>query len=137
MISKVAVIGSGTMGSGIAAQLANAGIEVLMLDMKGEAAQPNAIAERAIERLQNSSPPLIVHADVLRKIRTGNIEDDLPRIADCDWIVEAIVERLELKRVLYRNIDKQRKAGAIVSSNTSTIPMTLTMRGRLADDSDM
>ena len=84
MISKVAVIGSGTMGSGIAAQLANAGIAVLLLDVKGEREQPNAIAERAIERLRNGTPPLIVHEDVLRRIRTGNIEDDLAHIADCD-----------------------------------------------------
>ena len=125
MISKVAVIGSGTMGSGIAAQLANADIEVLLLDVKGESDHPNAAADRAIERLRNSAPPLIVHTDVLQKIRTGNIEDDLSRIADCDWIVEAVVEWLDLKRVLYRKIDKHRKADAIVSSNTSTIPMTL------------
>jgi 3-hydroxyacyl-CoA dehydrogenase len=129
MISKVAVIGSGTMGSGIAAQLANADIEVLLLDIKGEDEQPNAIAERAVERIRKSSPPLIVHPDVLHKIRTGNIEDNLAQVADCDWIVEAIVERLELKKQLYRNIEEYRKEGAIVSSNTSTIPMTLLVEG--------
>ena len=129
MISKVAVIGSGTMGSGIAAQLANADIEVLLLDIKREDEQPNAIAERAVERIRKSSPPLIVHPDVLHKISTGNIEDNIAQVADCDWIVEAIVERLELKKQLYRNIEEYRKEGAIVSSNTSTIPMTLLVEG--------
>lgn len=133
MISKVAVIGSGTMGSGIAAQLANAGIEVLLLDIKASGVHANAIAERAVERLKKSNPPLIVHRDVLEKIATGNIEDDLPSIAECDWIVEAIVERLELKKELYRDIDKYRKRGAIVSSNTSTIPMSLLVDGMPAD----
>ena len=128
MFSKVAVIGSGTMGSGIAGQLANAGTDVVLLDIKAEGDAPNAVAERAIRRLQESDPPLIVHPDVLTKITLGNIEDDLSRIADCDWIVEAIVERLELKRDLYKEIDRYRKPGAIVSSNTSTIPLTLLVR---------
>ncbi len=125
MISTVTVIGSGTMGSGIAAQLANAGIDVLMLDIRSEGDRPNAIAELAIERLKKSNPPLLVHPDVLEKITTGNIEDDLAGISDSDWIVEAIVERLKLKKDLYRRVDQYRKPGAIVSSNTSTIPMSL------------
>lgn len=113
------------MGSGIAAQLANADIEVLLLDIKSAGTDSNAIADRAIDRLRKSSPPLIVHPGVLERITTGNIEDDIQAIHDCDWVVEAIVERLELKKTLYRDIDKFRKTGAIVSSNTSTIPMTL------------
>ena len=125
MISKVAVIGAGTMGTGIAGQLANADVEVLLLDVKQEDAQPNTVAERAIKRLQNSGPPLIVHPDVLANITTGNIEDDLDRVTGCDWIIEAIVERLEIKRKLYLQINQFRKPDAIVSSNTSTIPMTL------------
>ena len=129
MIAKVAVIGSGTMGSGIAGQLANADVEVLLLDVKSDGDRPDAIAERAVERLRKSNPPLIVHPDVLKKIATGNIADDLSRVADCDWIVEAIVERLELKRELYRSVDQYRKPDAIISSNTSTIPMALLMEG--------
>ena len=125
MISKVAVIGSGTMGCGIAAQLANADIDVLLLDVRTGNDQPNAVAEQAMERIRKSDPPLIVYPDVMNKIVPGNVDDDLPKIADCDWIVEAIVERLDVKRSLYRNIDRHRKPAAIVSSNTSTIPMTL------------
>ena len=125
MISRVAVIGSGTMGSGIAAQLANTGIDVLMLDIRSEGERPNAIAELAVERLKQSNPPLLVHPDVLVKITTGNIEDDLSGISNCDWIVEAIVERLALKKDLYHRVDQYRKPGAIISSNTSTLPMSL------------
>lgn len=125
MISKVAVIGSGTMGCGIAAQLANADIDVMLLDVKADGNQPSAVAEQAIERIRNSDPPLIVHPDVMAKIVPGNVEDDLHQIATCDWIVEAIVERLDVKRDLYRQIDQHRKPDAIVSSNTSTIPMAL------------
>lgn len=125
MISKVAVIGSGTMGCGIAAQLANAETDVLLLDLKTEGDRPNAVAERALERVRNSVPPLIVHPDVLKSIAIGNIDDDLQQIADCDWIVEAIVERLGSKRELYRRIDRYRKPESIISSNTSTIPMAL------------
>ena len=113
------------MGSGIAAQLANAGIDVLMLDIRSDGDRPNAFAELAVERLKQSNPPLLVHPDVLVKIKTGNIEDDLSGISDCDWIVEAIVERLQLKKDLYRRVDQYRKRGAIISSNTSTIPMSL------------
>ncbi|MDJ0956775.1 MAG: 3-hydroxyacyl-CoA dehydrogenase/enoyl-CoA hydratase family protein [Arenicellales bacterium] len=125
MISKVAVLGAGTMGTGIAGQLANADVEVLLLDIKQTGVQPNAVAERAIKRLQDSDPPLLVHPDVLTNITIGNIDDDLNRISSCDWIIEAIVERLELKRELYQQINRYRKPDAIVSSNTSTIPMTL------------
>ena len=128
MISKVAVIGAGTMGTGIAGQLANAGIEVLLLDIKQEGDRPNAAAERAIKRLQDSDPPLIVHPDVLTNISIGNIDDDLDRLTDHDWIIEAIVERLEIKHELYVQIDRYRKPSAIISSNTSTIPMALLMQ---------
>jgi 3-hydroxyacyl-CoA dehydrogenase len=124
-IRQAAVIGAGTMGLGIAGQLANAGIEVLLLDVAGEGENRNAVAERALERLMDERQPGLLHADYLQRIRIGNIEDDLPRLAAADWITEAVVERLDIKRALYRKIDAVRKPGSIVSSNTSTIPIAL------------
>ncbi len=113
------------MGLGIAGQLANAGIEVLLLDRRSDSAEPNAIAERAIERLLDKSQPGLLHDDFAARISVGNIDDDLYRLADADWIAEAVVERLDVKRSLYRQIDGARKRGSIVTSNTSTIPISL------------
>jgi len=124
-IERAAVIGAGTMGLGIAGQLANADIPVLLLDIPAEGENRNAIAGRALERLQDPRQPGLLHADKLRWITIGNIEDDLERIADCDWIAEAVVERLDVKRALYRRIDAIRKPSSVVSSNTSTIPLSL------------
>ena len=125
-IRKAAVIGAGTMGSGIASHLANAGVPVVMLDVvsDGDGAR-NAFAERAVERLLKSSPPAFMHPDNAQLITTGNIEDDLSLIADADWIAEAVVERLDIKRTLYEAIDSLRAPGSIVSSNTSTIPLAM------------
>jgi len=124
-IKKAAVIGAGTMGLGIAGQLANAGIDVLLLDIPAEGDNRNAHGERAIERLLDENQPGLTHADNLARITIGNVEDDLDKLADVDWITEAIVERLELKKALYRKIDGVRKSGSIVSSNTSTIPIAM------------
>jgi 3-hydroxyacyl-CoA dehydrogenase len=124
-INKAAVIGAGTMGLGIAGQLANAGVDVLLLDMPSAGDNRNAIGERAIERLLDESQPGLTHPDNLARITIGNIEDDLDKIAEVDWIAEAIVERLDIKKELYKKIDAVRKAGSIVSSNTSTIPISL------------
>jgi 3-hydroxyacyl-CoA dehydrogenase len=124
-IKKAAVIGAGTMGLGIAGQLANAGIDVLLLDIPAEGENRNAHGERAIERLLDVNQPGLTHKDNLARITIGNIEDDIGKLADADWIAEAIVERLELKKALYRKIDAVRKSGSIVSSNTSTIPISL------------
>ncbi len=125
-IKKAAVIGAGTMGSGIASHLANAGVPVVMLDIVPEgAANRNAITESALKRLRESSPPAFMHKDNARLITTGNTQDDLALLADADWIAEAVVERLEVKRDLYRAIDAVRKPGAMVSSNTSTIPLAM------------
>ena len=124
-IKKAAVIGAGTMGLGIAGQLANAGIDVLLLDIPAEGENRNANGERALERLLDENQPGLTHADNLARITIGNIEDDLDKLADVDWITEAIVERLELKKALYKKIDAVRKTGSIVSSNTSTIPIAL------------
>jgi 3-hydroxyacyl-CoA dehydrogenase len=124
-INKAAVIGAGTMGLGIAGQLANAGVDVLLLDIPAAGDKRNAHAERAIERLLDENQPGLTHRDNLERITIGNIEDDLEKLADVDWIAEAIVERLELKKTLYKQIDAVRKRGSIVSSNTSTIPIAL------------
>jgi 3-hydroxyacyl-CoA dehydrogenase len=124
-IGKAAVIGAGTMGLGIAGQLANAGVEVLLLDVPGEGDQRNAVAERALERLLDERQPGLLHADYVKRISIGNIEDDMHRLAGCDWITEAVVEKLVIKQALYRQIDAVRKPGSIVTSNTSTIPISL------------
>ena len=124
-IKKAAVIGAGTMGLGIAGQLANAGVDVLLLDIPAAGDNRNALGERAIERLLDENQPGLTHKDNLARITIGNIEDDMHKLADADWIAEAIVERLELKKALYKQIDAVRKPGSIVSSNTSTIPISL------------
>jgi 3-hydroxyacyl-CoA dehydrogenase len=124
-INSAAVIGAGTMGLGIAGQLANAGVDVLLLDIPAEGENRNAICERAIERLLDENQPGLLHEKNLERITIGNIEDDLHRLADVDWITEAVVERLDIKKNLYKDIDAVRKSGSIVSSNTSTIPIAL------------
>ena len=124
-IKKAAVIGAGTMGLGIAGQLANAGVEVTLLDIPAEGENRNAIAERALQRLLDENQPGLLHEDFLSRIKIGNIEDDMAMLADVDWIAEAIVERLDIKKALYKKIDAVRKRGSIVSSNTSTIPISL------------
>jgi 3-hydroxyacyl-CoA dehydrogenase len=124
-INKAAVIGAGTMGLGIAGQLANAGVDVLLLDIPAKGENRNAHGERAILRLLDENQPGLTHRDNLKHITIGNVEDDFDKLADVDWIAEAIVERLELKKALYKRIDAVRKFGSIVSSNTSTIPIAL------------
>jgi len=116
-IKKVVVIGSGTMGSGIAAQLCNANIPVTLLDLKTE------ISEKARERIYKSKPPLLLDKSRINNINTGNINDDFHVVKDADWIVEAVVERIDIKHNIYQKIFKERKKGAIVSSNTSSIPI--------------
>jgi len=124
-IKRAAVIGAGTMGLGIAGQLANAGIEVLLLDIAADGDSRNAVAERAIKRLLDKNQPGLLHEDYLERITIGNIEDDMQLLSDVDWIAEAVVERLDIKKALYKQIDAVRKDGSIVSSNTSTIPISL------------
>ena len=118
-IKKVVVIGSGTMGSGIAAQVANAGIPVYLLDITNE------ISENACERIKKSRPPLLMNKNNLDFIHPGNVEEDLDHINDADWIVEAVVERIDIKRSIYKKIDERRKSSALVSSNTSSIPLKI------------
>jgi 3-hydroxyacyl-CoA dehydrogenase len=123
-INKVAVIGSGVMGSGIAAHVANAGVPVVLLDIVAPGSKNrNAVAEQAIERMLKTDPAPLMHRDNARLITPGNLEDHLGLLADCDWIVEAVLEKLEVKHATYAKIEKARKEGSIVSSNTSTIPL--------------
>jgi 3-hydroxyacyl-CoA dehydrogenase len=130
-IKKVAVIGAGVMGAGIAAQVANAGIPVVLLDIvpKDPAADRNGIAAGAVEKMLKTQPAAFMSKAAAKLVTTGNIEDHLELLADCDWIVEAIIERLDLKQALYAKIEKVRKAGSVVSSNTSTIPLAKLIEG--------
>ena len=116
-IKNVVVIGSGTMGSGIAAHLCNANVPVTLLDLKTE------ISEKARERIYKSRPPLLIDKSKINNIKVGNISDDFDEVKDADWIVEAVVERIDIKHQIYEKIFKARKNGAIVSSNTSSIPI--------------
>jgi len=133
-IKTAAVIGAGTMGAGIAGHLANAGVPVVLLDIVPDGAENrNAVAEAAVERLLASSPPALMHPDKARLIAPGNVEDHLGRLAEADWIAEAVVERLEVKQALYEKIEAVRKPGALVSSNTSTIPLARLTEAMPAD----
>ncbi len=116
-IKKVVVIGSGTMGSGIAAQLCNANIPVVLLDLTTD------ISENARERILKSRPPLLIDKSKINNISVGNINDDFKEVGEADWIVEAVVERIDIKHNIYEKIFKERKSESIVSSNTSSIPI--------------
>ncbi len=123
-IKKAAVIGAGVMGAGIAAQLANAGIEVELLDRVDPKSQNRtAIAEGAIERMFKTNPAPLMHKRNAKKIRPGNTEDDIGRLKDCDIIIEAVFEDPKVKFDIFQKIDANRKPGAIIASNTSTIPL--------------
>ena len=126
-IKKVVIIGSGTMGSGIAAHLCNANVPVTLLDLTTE------ISEKARERIYKSRPPLLIDKTKIDKIEVGNINDDFDVIKDADWVVEAVVERIDIKHNIYEKIFKSRKPGAIVSSNTSSIPIKI-LSEKLTDD---
>lgn len=128
MFQKIAVIGAGTMGAGIAAQVANAGHDVLLLDLPAPA-DGELPADLSVQRLLQSDPPALLAPGVAERIRTGDINNHFEQLAECDWIVEAIVERLELKRELYRRLDSTIKGDCIVTSNTSTIPIALLVEG--------
>ena len=123
-IRKVGVVGAGLMGSGIAAHVTNAGVPVVLLDIVPEGGtNRNIIAEGAVGKLLKSEPGAFMHKRNARLITTGNIEDHLHTLTECDWIVEAVIENLDVKRALYARINAVRKPGSVVSSNTSTIPL--------------
>lgn len=129
-IQRVAVLGSGVMGAGIAAHIANAGIPVLLLDMvPKDATDRSVLAAGAIAKMAKTKPAPLMSARAAKLITPGNLEDDLGRLAECDWIVEVVIERLDIKQDVYRRIDPVRKPGSIVSSNTSTIPLAKLLEG--------
>jgi 3-hydroxyacyl-CoA dehydrogenase len=148
IINKVAVLGSGIMGSRIACHFANKGVQVLLLDIvprelseaetkKSQTLQDKAVRNRIVnESLQNalkSSPSPIYDKKFASRISTGNFEDDMPKIADCDWVMEVVVERLDIKKVVFEQVEKFRKPGTLVTSNTSGIPINLMADGRSDD----
>jgi 3-hydroxyacyl-CoA dehydrogenase len=116
-IKNVVIIGSGTMGSGIAAHLCNANVPVTLLDLTTE------ISEKAREKIYKSRPPLLIDKTKINNIKIGNINDDFGVVKNADWVVEAVVERIDIKHNIYEKIFNNRKSGAIVSSNTSSIPI--------------
>lgn len=141
-IEKAAVIGAGTMGGGIAAHLANIGIPVVLLDIvppdlsekeKNNPAARNRIVKSLYDRMAKASPAHLARPDRGDLITIGNLEDDFDKLADCDWIVEVIIEQLAPKQALMERIEKVRKPGSIISSNTSGIPIHSIAEGRSAD----
>ncbi len=147
-IKHVTVLGSGIMGSGIAAHFANIGVEVLLLDIvpfelneqeqkKGlslsDKVVRNRIAAENFEKLKKSSPALLYSPEFANRIKVGNFDDDLQKIKNTDWIIEVVVERLDIKKSVYEKIEQFRKPGTLVSSNTSGIPIHLLTEGRSDD----
>ncbi len=141
-IKKAAVVGSGVMGGGIAALLASAGIETLLLDIvpfdlkdeeKNDPKARNRIVQGGLDTIKMSKPAALMHKDDATLISIGNLEDDFDKLADCDWIVEVVVEKLEIKQDLFARIEPVRKPGSIVSSNTSGIPLKDMSAGRSQD----
>ena len=126
-IKNVVVIGSGTMGSGIAAQLCNANIPVTLLDLKTE------ISEKAKKRIFESRPPLLIDKSKIDNIKVGNIEENFEIVGKADWVVEAVVERINIKHNIYEKILKTRKKDSIISSNTSTIPLKV-LSSKMSDE---
>lgn len=148
IIKKVAVLGSGIMGSGIACHFANIGVEVLLLDIapkelteaeqkKGLSLQDKAVKNRLVnEHLANalkSKPSPIYHQKFASRIKTGNMDDDMPKIAEADWIIEVVVERLDIKQKVFEQVEKHRRPGTLITSNTSGIPIHFMSEGRSED----
>jgi len=130
-IKKVVVIGAGVMGSQIAAHITNAGVPVLLLDIvPKDASDRNVITKSALEKLQKADPAPFMNAKNSRWITAGNLEDDLDKLKDVDWIIEAVLENPQIKSDLYKKIDTVRKPGSIISSNTSTIPLGVLIGGQ-------
>ena len=130
-IEKVAVIGAGVMGSGIAAQITNAGVPVVLLDIVPKDAEDrNVIAKSAVEKMLKTDPAPFMSKKNAKLIEVGNLEDDLDKLGDCDWIVEVVLEDLKIKHETYAKIEKHRKKSSIVTSNTSTIPLAKLVEGQ-------
>ncbi|MEM9928424.1 MAG: 3-hydroxyacyl-CoA dehydrogenase/enoyl-CoA hydratase family protein [Bacteroidota bacterium] len=141
-LKKVAVLGSGVMGSGIACHFANIGLDVLMLDIvpfdlsdeeKKDPVKRNSIVNGALAAALKSKPAALFKKDFASRITTGNFDDDMEKIGDCDWIIEVVIEKLEIKQQVFAKVDKFRKAGSLVTSNTSGIPIHMLAEGRSED----
>lgn len=139
-INKVAVLGSGVMGSRIACHFANIGVEVLLLDIVPKEAidstdknARNKIVNDALQFALKSNPSPIYSKSYVSRITTGNMDDDMAKIADCDWIIEVVIERLDIKKQVFENVDKYRKPGTLITTNTSGIPIHLMLDGRSED----
>ena len=147
-IRKVAVLGSGVMGSRIACHFANVGCEVLLLDIppkeldaietkKGltldSKSVRNRIVNQSLQFALKSNPSPIYRKSFATRIETGNFDDDLQKIKDCDWVIEVIVERLDIKQQLFEKVERHRTAGSLISSNTSGIPIHMMLEGRSED----
>lgn len=147
-INKVAVIGSGIMGSGIACHFANIGVEVLLLDIvprelndaekkKGLTLEDKVVRNRIVnddlQKAIKSNPAPLYHKDFAKRISTGNLEDDISKVKTADWIIEVVVERLDIKKQVFENLDKHRKPGTLITSNTSGIPIKFMSEGRSED----
>ncbi|HEY6954686.1 MAG TPA: 3-hydroxyacyl-CoA dehydrogenase NAD-binding domain-containing protein [Flavisolibacter sp.] len=140
VIKKVAVLGSGVMGSRIACHFAGVGVQVLLMDIVPNEAKDsdkkplrNKIVNDSLQAAIKSNPSPVYSKDVVKKITTGNFDDNLKDISTCDWIIEVVVERLDIKRALYEKVDQLRKPGTLITSNTSGIPIHLLSEGRSED----
>ena len=139
-IKKVAILGSGVMGSRIACHFAGIGVQVLLLDMVPKEAiestkpqERNKLINDALQAALKSNPSPVYSKATAKKITTGNFDDNLPEIASVDWIIEVVVERLDIKQMMYEKVEKYRKPGTLISSNTSGIPIHLMAEGRSED----
>lgn len=139
-IKRVAVLGSGVMGSRIACHFAGIGVQVLLLDMLSKGAESstkpaerNKLVNDALQAAVKSNPSPVFTKDVIKRITTGNFEDNLKDISHCDWIIEVVVERLDIKQQLYEKVEQFRKPGTLVTSNTSGIPIHRMTEGRSED----
>ncbi|MNS22084.1 putative 3-hydroxyacyl-CoA dehydrogenase [compost metagenome] len=138
-IKKVAVLGSGVMGSRIACHFANIGLEVLLLDIvpkdapEGDTKTRNKIVNDALTFALKSNPSPIYSKRFAQRISTGNFDDDMQRIADCDWVIEVVIERLDIKKQVFEKVERYRKPGSLITSNTSGIPIHLMSEGRSED----
>lgn len=132
-INKVAVLGSGIMGSRIACHFANIGVEVLLLDIPAKEGDKNSIVNKALDTAVKTNPSPVYTKSVVSKITTGNFEDDMKKIAAYDWVIEVVVENLDIKKQVFEQVEQYRKPGSIISSNTSGIPIHMMAEGRSED----
>ena len=131
-INKVCVIGAGVMGAGIAAQVANAGVPVLLLDIvPKDGGDRDAVAKGAVAKMLKTEPAPFMSPAAARLVETGNIEDHLDKVAECDWIVEAVVERLDIKQSLYAKLEELKRPGTAGSAETPDLSRGHLFEGRV------